>query len=334
MKKFILILLLLAFCSSQDYTFYEGEGNPLPLEEEFILNWLEDNRVIYPELTEEELAISINSYSLFPEFTYQYEGQVISCEIRDRGMNIEAISNEPHPVSRSIVVSSSYNCNFQEEGWLYGTIWYQYEQWWGLVAYERVISDFFDEFPEVYDQSGPKLGIRVSRVPLIGIEDALAAKTTYLYTCEDWSDKVNEVISAISFANSSSRVTMEKYTEFYSMSNIPETEMLKIVGNHYSVFILNTIELSNELMEITVNANISDDQILISDTISLYTIANRYVWRAILMSLEDPNFMTPEIQEITDETATAAYDYNEQLKTLIGDYEELSYNFLKNLCEA
>ena len=174
------------------------------------------------------------------------------------------------------------------------------------------------------------------------VEEALDTTTTtttttttiYLYNCEDWNNKVNEALAAISFSNASSRITMEKYTEFYNLSNISEEEMYEIASNHYQVFHLNAWDINVELMEITDNANISDDQILISDTIDWYLRAEGYVWATIMISLEDPSYMTPEIQEITNERGVDAFNYNKQLKTLVGDYEfGQDYDFLINRCE-
>ena len=162
--------------------------------------------------------------------------------------------------------------------------------------------------------------------------------TTYLYNCEDWNNQVNETLAAVSWSNSSSRVTLEKYTEFYGLSgvglsDITEEEIYEMINTHYQVFYTNAWNENVELMEITDNANISDDQILISDTIDWYLRADGYVWITIKVSLEDPNYMTPQIQEIMDDRALDAFNYNKQLKSLVGDYESGYFDFLINRCE-
>ena len=179
MKKFLLLFLLFIFCSNDDFQL--GAEGAYPWEEEYALNWFEENRVSYPELTNEEMALSENSRDFYPSFTFKYDNKFVTCERRLKGMNILALSNEPHPVTRNVVVNSSYSCSevLTNSGgfpMLFGGIWYQYGQWWGLAVYEQ--ADNYDELQSLMKEENPDqikfesyLSLYAHRIPLVGIDN-------------------------------------------------------------------------------------------------------------------------------------------------------------------
>ena len=177
MKKFSLLFLLFIFCSNDNFQL--GAEGAYPWEEEYALNWFEENRVSYPELTNEEMALSENSKDFYPSFTFKYDNKFVTCERRLRGMRIDVLSNEPHPVTRNLVVTASYTCTENFLGgfpMLFGDIWYQYGQWWGLVNYEE--ADNYDELQSLMKEENPDqilaesyLRFYAYRIPLVGIDN-------------------------------------------------------------------------------------------------------------------------------------------------------------------
>ena len=170
--------MLFIFCSNDNF---QIGTSSFPWEEEYALNWFEENRVSYPELTDEEMALSENSWDFYPSFTFKYDNKFVTCEQRLRGMNIFVLSNEPHPVTRDIVVTASYGCseiitNSQGFPMLFGGIWYQYGQWWGLAVYEE--GDNFDELESLREENNPEIKLSAPflrfyahRIPLVGIDN-------------------------------------------------------------------------------------------------------------------------------------------------------------------
>ena len=156
MKKYILIIFLISFCSNQainEETTAVNETIVVRAElDEYREGWVEQ-LLSYPLLTEEEYKKSIKFLdSREPGSTIhiKVKGEDYSCIGKDSGLSINRFANEIHPINLyedgleeasylGYAVKVEYFCTQvtnKSRFDLYGPIFYQENQWWGFIEYD------------------------------------------------------------------------------------------------------------------------------------------------------------------------------------------------------
>ena len=166
------------------------------------------------------------------------------------------------------------------------------------------------------------------------VEEAISTTTSittttsttieYAYSCQDWSDQVNMVISSLIFFESSSTVNLD----IFNRANISKAEMIQRIDEGVWPLYGFTVDRIYELEDIENETFLNSDQKNITQAIKNYLYELGAVWAGITNFLNDD----PYSVEDTNNSILKTDNYQSELIVLIGDFKSLDYEF-KNFCD-